>query len=85
MRTHLSIGISLEGSMEGLREDAPDCLLEREPAESSADGRRTKWGLPSSEGRRDMVVVVRGQDGGSWGRDVGDAGDEDGGVDGCGR
>ena len=23
--------------MEGLREDAPDCLLEREPAESSAD------------------------------------------------
>lgn len=59
--THLSIGISLDGSIEGLREDVPDALLEMEVGESSADMRRITVGLASSEGRRDMVVA--GQDG----------------------
>ena len=58
--THLSIGISLDGSIEGLREDVPDALLEMEVGESSADMRRITVGLASSEGRRDMVVA--GQD-----------------------
>lgn len=59
--TYLSIGISLDGSIEGLREDVPDALLEMEVGESSADMRRITVGLASSEGRRDMVVA--GQDG----------------------
>ena len=56
-RTHLSMGISLEGSIEGRREDAPDCRLEMEVGESSTDGRRKEEviGLTSSEVRRDMV------------------------------
>ena len=61
---HLSIGTSLEGSMDGRREDAPDCLLETEVGESSTEGRRAKaGGLVSSEVRRDMVVVVDGDEG----------------------
>ena len=56
----MSIGISLDGSIEGLREDVPDALLEMEVGESSADMRRITVGLASSEGRRDMVVA--GQD-----------------------
>ena len=51
------MGISLEGSIEGRREDAPDCRLEMEVGESSTDGRRKEEviGLTSSEVRRDMV------------------------------
>ena len=56
-RTHLSMGISLEGSMEGLREDVPDW---RRDGESKTDGRRKDVGLVSSDGRRDMVYAGAG-------------------------
>ena len=80
-RTHLSMGISLEGSIEGRREDAPDCRLEMEVGESSTDGRRKEVkevGLVSSEGRRDMVGVGRRRGTGvtsiRWGRYIRDRG-----------
>ena len=63
--THLSMGMSLEGSMDGLREDVPDWRREMEVGESRADMRRTApAGLASSEGRRDMVV----ESGDAWAR-----------------
>ena len=54
------MGTSLEGSMEGRREDTADCRLEMEVGESSTDGRRKAVGLASSEVRRDMAVGVEG-------------------------
>ena len=53
--THLSMGMSLEGSMDGLREDVPDWRREMEVGESRTEGRRKDVGLVSSEGRRDMA------------------------------
>lgn len=56
------MGTSLEGSIEGRREDAPDCRLEIEVGESSTDGRRKEAkevGLVSSEVRRDMVYGTK--------------------------
>lgn len=50
--------MSLDGSIEGLREDVPDALLEMEVGESRADMRRMTVGLASSEGRRDMAIAV---------------------------
>ena len=57
--------------MEGLREDAPDCLLESDPR---ADGLRAAAELASSEPRRDAGVFSDGR------RDMGAAVGEDEGV-----
>lgn len=55
---NLSIGISLDGSIEGRREDISDCLLSR------MEGRRlpmTGESRMAAEGRREaMLVAVRG-------------------------
>ncbi len=58
--------MSLDGSIEGLREDVPDALLETEVGESSADMRLMIVGFASSEGRRDMVVAVQDEIRGMW-------------------
>ena len=55
----MSMGMSLEGSMDGLREEAPDWRLVMPVGESRTEGRRKEVGLASSDARRDMVDAVR--------------------------
>ena len=59
----MSMRTSLDGSMDGRREDVPDCRLESEVGDSRAEGRRKEVGLASSDARRDMVVAVQGEEG----------------------